>query len=495
MNELVLGLDIGTSSVKAVAFDFEGKVKASATIRHPLYSPYPGWAEQDPSDWRTGAFESIRQVVAMIKPDEIKVIGLSGQSPSHALIDHAGNPLGMAIIWRDQRARQEAEWLARNISEEETARWTGLNGIATTTLSPARLLWLKNHRPEDWQRTRFIAHPKDFIGLALTGEIATDMQTAFTLVNPATGQYDPEYFARLGIPTGFMPVARLPVEIIGGVSAQAASLTGIKSGTPVIAGTIDAFCDSLAGGANHPGRAVVVAGTSEVVSLGTAGIKSGKGVYLAEIGHEGHFLCGPTQAGGDTLTWLGKGFFSDVDPSDLFEKLETEASSITAGSGGVIFLPYLNGERAPVWDSLAKGCFFGLSFEHTRKHCARAVYEGVGYSVRHVLETCEEIAGTQADQIVVCGGGSRSQFWNQIKADILQRPIFPAVVRESACLGAAILACVGSGIYPNLDRAVKNMLQLGSAMEPRIETTEQYQQGYRIYRGLYPALKPLFHEA
>lgn len=495
MKELVLGLDIGTSSVKAVAFDFEGKVKASAAVRHPLYSPYPDWAEQDPSDWQTGAFESIRQVVAEVKPDEIKVIGLSGQSPSHALIDQAGNPLGMAIIWRDQRAHQEAGWLARNISEEEAARWTGLNGIAGATLSPARLLWLKNHRSEDWQRTRFVAHPKDFIGLALTGEIATDVQTAFTLFNPATGQYEPEYFARLGIPPAFMPVVKLPTEIIGGVSAQAASLTGIKAGTPVVAGTIDAFCDSLAGGATRPGRAVDVAGTSEVVSLGTSSMKSGQGVYLAGIGHEGHFLCGPTQAGGDTLAWLGKGFYPDIDPPDFFEKLETEAGSVPPGSGGVIFLPYLNGERAPIWDSFAKGCFFGLSFEHNRKYCARAVYEGVAYSVRHVLENCEEIAGAQANQIVVCGGGSHSRFWNQIKADILQRPVFPAVVRESACLGAAILACVGLGVYPNVDQAGKNMLQLGAAIEPRAETAERYHQGYRIYRGLYPALKPLFPKA
>lgn len=495
MNEFVLGLDIGTSSVKAVAFDFEGRVKASATIHYPLYSPHPDWAEQDPSDWRSGALESIRQVVTEIKPDKIKVIGLSGQSPSHVLLDQAGNPLGMAIIWRDQRARQEAEWLAQNISEDEAIRWTGLNDIADATLSPARLLWLKNHRAEDWQRTCFIAHPKDFIGLALTGEIVTDVQTAFTLFNPATGQYDPEYFARLDIPPTLMPAVKLPTEIIGGVSAQAASLTGIKAGTPVVVGTIDAFCDSLAGGAIRPGQAVDVAGTSEVISLGVTNSKSGQGVYLAGIGHEGRFLCGPTQTGGDTLVWLGKGFYPDIDPADLFEKLETEAGSVPPGSGGVIFLPYLNGERAPIWDSLARGCFFGLSFEDNRRHCTRAVFEGVAYSVRHVLETCEEIAGTQADQIVICGGGSRNRFWNQIKADILQRPVYPAVVRETACLGAAILACVGLGAYPNLNQASKHMLQLGIAIEPRHETAEQYQQGYWIYRGLYPALKPLFQKA
>jgi xylulokinase len=487
-----IGLDIGTSSVKAGLFDIDGNLLANAAVSIPLYSPFEGWAEQDPQDWWSAACQALKQVMGKAGTSEVVALGLSGQCPGHVLVDRSGKSLGRAIIWRDQRAQEEARWLAENIPADKARAWTGSEFLGEATMPPARLVWLKTHAAAELKQATAILQPKDFIGMQLTGVAATDGNSAYCLYNFQSGRYEPDYFSALGVPVELMPHVLQPEEILGKVSREAAQTTGLPEGVIVVCGTIDAYCDNLAGGAIIPGNAVDVAGTSESVSLGVAIMANGNGVYSAAIGNAGYFLCGPTQAGCDTLRWLSQGFYPEAGGCVDFAKLEQDALAIPAGSDGLIFLPYLNGERAPIWDSQIRGGFIGLTLTHQRAHCTRAVYEGIGFAVRHILETCESVSGLKATSLTVCGGGSNSSFWNQIKADILQRPVAAMKVSQTGCLGAAMLASVGAGAYPDLSTANRKMMRLKSALQPDAANAEKYEMAYQRYRALYPALKPVF---
>jgi xylulokinase len=492
VRDLLIGLDIGTSAVKAVLFNLQGQ--ALATHREPLvvFTPERGWAEQDPQDWWQGAQAALKAILTDADAGSVAAVGLCGQCPSHVLVDDGDQALGRAIIWRDRRARAEAEWIGTHISAEQAELWTGSPLLVDVTLPPARLRWLQTHRAEDWDRTRAVIQPKDYVGLQLTGKLATDINSAFCLAEAETGSYHPDYFKALDLPMEKLPPTIPPTGVLGEINRYAAALTGLVEGTPVVAGTIDAWCDTLGGGGSIPGTAIDVAGTSEIISLATDRRFHGQGVFLAELGTEVRFLCGPTQVGGESLRWLAEAFYAEASGVANFERLEADAAAIPPGSEGLIFMPYLDGERAPIWDPTARGSLIGLTLSHDRRHMARAVYEGVAFAVRHVLETCEEITEASAERVIACGGGSRSRFWNQVKADVLQRPVVPTVVQESACLGAAILAAVGVGKHESLSTASRHMVRLGEAVRPNPETETCYKMNYAAYRELYPALRPIY---
>ncbi|MFH1633071.1 MAG: FGGY family carbohydrate kinase [Chloroflexota bacterium] len=516
MSKLVVGLDIGTSSVKAGLFDLDGRKVALARTRYEIYSPHDGWAEQNSAEWWAGAKEALNAVMSGIDPARVAGVGLCGQCPGHVLVDGSGNAIGNAIIWRDRRAKREASWLAENIPGEQAAKWIGTFLGADAATPPARLLWLRDNLPGDWERARLVLQPKDYIGLKLTGEAKTDIHSAYCLVNPKTGKYEEDYFDLLGLPTEIMPPALSLTDPLGTVSSRAAEQTGLPVGVPVIVGTIDAWCDNLAGGVTQVGAAVDVAGTSEMISMHSKVDYPGGPVFLAQLGDDLRFLCGPTQAGGDTLRWLSDGFLQNnngqVTPPELgagglitppelgaggrfqdkFDRLQFLAEGVPAGSGGVIFLPYLYGERAPIWDPAARAGFLGLTGAHDLRHCVRAVYEGVGFAIRDILEICEQINSHKAEYLMVCGGGSQSRFWNQIKADIIQRCVKPTQVSESACLGAAILASVGVGIFPKLSDAGANMIRFKETIEPNITNAAVYEDAFKKYLKIYPGLLPVF---
>lgn len=489
--QALLGVDIGTSAVKAALFNLQGCLLSSARVPHGISSPQPGWAEQDPVDWRDGVNTAIRQVLESLQDVEVAAVGLSGQCPGHILADNDGNPIGSAIIWRDIRAQAEADWIRNHISPEDAASWTGLSSLGSPTLPPARLLWLKAHRPEDWENCAHILEPKDFIALHLTGRAATDANTAYCLIRPETSTYDPEYMQILGIEIDKLPAVFQPTEFIGEITDRAASLTGLRPGTPVAAGTIDAYCDSVAGGALQPGRAVDVAGTSEIVSLGTDTLVQSNGVFLASVVKDGQFICGPSQAGGDTLQWLAKVFYPGLSFSAALPQIEAEAGSIPAGCEGLVFVPCLYGARAPLWDTNIRGSFLRVDAGHQRAHFSRAVYEGVAFEVLHILETCELAYGRQAESITLCGGGSASHLWNKIKAGVLERELYPSAVRDTACLGAVILAATAAGFYPNVRLASQEMVRRLPRIEPEPGSFEIYSNNYRIYQSYLKFLASL----
>jgi xylulokinase len=495
MEAVVIGLDIGTSSVKAASFDECGRLLGRASKPIALHCPVPGWAEQDPADWWDAACAVLKEVLNGSTYKRVAALGLSGQCPGHVLVDADGRSIGRAIIWRDQRAVEEAAWLARQISPAQSLAWVGTDTLADATCPPARLLWLKRNRGQDWNRAVAVLQPKDYIALQLTGKFGTDCLSAYCLVNPDSGHYDREYFIALGLPVEKMPPVLQPIEVLGQVSSPASLQTGLKVGTPVITGMIDAYCDNLAGGVLHPGRAVDVAGTSEIVSLAVDRKVEARGVYPASLGGEGTFLCGPMQAGGDTLRWLSACFYAEVAPPVDYARLEQQASLAPVGCERLVFLPYLDGERAPLWDVNARAAFIGLTSRHDRRHCTRAVYESIGFAIRHILEVAEQAAGQTAHELVICGGGSRSTFWNQVKADILQRPARPTIVSETGCLGAAMLASVGIGIHASLKQACDRMILFAEPLTPDPLLGEIYETNYRAYRDYYPALKTVLPAA
>jgi len=489
VKDLLVGLDIGTSSVKAGVFDSNGRKLASASIPVEILAPQPGWAEQDPQAWWQASRQALLQIAKNVQQERIGAIGLAGQCPSHVLVDVHGQAIGRAIIWRDRRAQAEADWIRQQISPDQAREYLGTETTWDAASPPARLLWLKALRPGDWKSAVAILQPKDYIALHLTGQTATDLYSAYNLANPTTGEYAEGLFSNLGIDLAKMPPLCKPIDRVGEVSGTASQITGLPAGTPVIAGTIDAFCDTLAGGVACPGRAVDVAGTSEIVSLEIKRKVTALGIFPWSLENQVTFLCGPMQAGGETLRWLARNFFPESGENPDYSCLELEAGSVPPGSEGVVFLPYLDGERTPLWDASARGCFYGLSFRHRRGHFLRAGYEGVAFAVRHVLELEEEASGLPAEKIVACGGGSLSDFWNQVKADVLKRPVYPTEYGETGCLGAVILASVGMQIYPNLIAASQAMVRLKEGVPPDLEQADVYDQGYERYRELYPALR------
>jgi xylulokinase len=489
MKEVVIGLDIGTSSVKAAGFDRNGLLLGKASEPVALHSPKPGWFEQEPGDWWNAACKVLNQLLTVIDPAQVIALGLSGQCPGHVLTGSDQEPIGRAIIWRDQRAQAESVWLEKHIPAEQAIRWTGTAFLQDATCPPARLLWLKKNRPADWKLTRAVLQPKDFISLKLTGKTGTDRYSAYCLVSPVSGIYETDYFAALGLPVDKMPAIFKMTGVIGEVSKIAGGHTGLKDGTPVVIGTIDAYCDNLAGGVTRPQCAVDVAGTSEIISMAAEAGAAGEGIFPASLEEGITFVCGPTQAGGDTLHWLATSFYAENSRPVNYGKMESEAGLAPAGSDGLVFLPYLNGERSPIWDPQARGAFLGLTFHHDRRHFTRAVYESIGFAIRHILELAEKAAHSKARELVTCGGGSRSAFWNQVKADVLQVPVRPAAVSETGCLGAAMLASAGAGIHPTIRQACDRMVSFLTPVEPDQRNAGTYETGYQAYRRYYPAIR------
>jgi len=497
MKSLFVGLDLGTSAVKAGLFDATGDALHLARSPYAVRTPRPHWVEQEPEEWWAAACGALRETLAGVDPGDVAAVGLSGQTPGHVLVAANGASLCPAIIWSDQRAFEEAAWLAEHITAEQARAWTASSFIADVTQPPARLLWLMRHCADQWARCAAVIQPKDFLAFRLTGRIATDQQSSYCLYNPRTGRYDPEYLQTLDIAPDKMPPVLAPTDIVGHVTPEAAAATGLFAGTPVVCGTIDAWCDIIGCGGVSPGQAVDVTGTSEVVALITghpvaeeaAASPEAAGVLGAYLLEDLYWVGGPMQGGGGTLLWWSGGFY-DRQP-DL-QQLAAEAAAIPPGADGLLFLPYLCGERAPVWDPQARGAFVGITDRHTRAHCARAVYEGIAFAVRDVLERSQAAAGLRAATLRVSGGPSRSGLWNQIKADVTGLPVQQMSVSDAACLGAAMLAAIGARAHGNLAAAAAAMVRPAHLSVPEPGAAARYNDLFGTWRMLYAALRPLF---
>ena len=495
----LIGIDIGTSGAKTALFDETGKLLASYTGEYPLYQPQNGYAEQDPADWWEATVDGIRTVLEKsgVSASDVKGIGLSGQMHGLVMLDSECEVLRRSIIWCDQRTATECEEITTRV---------GARRLMDITMSPAltgftasKILWVRNHEPEIYAKCRHILLPKDYIRHRLTGEFATEVSDAsgMQLLDIAGRQWSDEVLSALDIDRSLLAEVHESPAVTGVVSSQAAALTGLAAGTPVVGGAGDCAAGAVGAGVVRDGQASASIGTSGVVFAHTSRLSPDHAgrvhTFCTAVPGAWHVM-GVTQGAGLSLKWFRDNFciseketaaMMGVDPYYLMDKA---AENISIGADRLLYLPYLMGERTPHLDPNARGLFFGLSAIHTRAHLLRAVMEGVIYSLRDCLSVFEE-NGIRLDSIMACGGGGVSSLWRQMLADVFDCPVRTAVSAEGGALGAAILAGVGVGVYASVEQGCDAVIRIRSEQTPIPQNTALYQPYYRLYSSLYEKIQ------
>lgn len=487
----LLGLDVSTTGSKALLIDETGVVIASHTTPNPISQPQPLWSEQAPADWWQGIQQSIKTVVQHIADaGAIQAIGLTGQMHGLVCLDEQGAVLRPSILWNDQRTQAECDWITETIGEKRLIQLTG--NRALTGFTAPKIIWVRNHEPDVYAQIAHILLPKDYVRFKLTGDYATDLAgaagTSLLDVNQRT--WSEQVLEELDIPLAWMPKTHEGPEVTGVVNEEAAQLTGLKPGTPVVGGGGDQAAQATGVGAVETGVIALTVGTSGVVFAplpSYAYEPDGRlHAFCHAVPHQWHFMGVMLSAAG-SLQWYRDTLAPDVD----FSVLTDEAQAIPPGCEGLVFLPYLTGERTPHPDPLARGSFVGLTVRHTRAHLTRAVMEGVAFGLRDSFELIKQSEAGVINEVRVSGGGAKSQVWRQILADVFGAPLVVAEAVEGAAYGAALLAGVGGGVWTDVKSAAQACVKLGERIEPGKQAAN-YQDVYLLYRDLYPALQPLF---
>jgi xylulokinase len=487
---LLLGIDVGTTSCKAAVFDAEGRELGVGTaLCDPVRFGPDGSAEQEAAGFWRAARAAIRDALALLGPrPPVAAVGLSGAWTNVFARD--GVPLDMAITWQDARATAEAAWLRQEVGQAAMDSWLAIALPISPALPVARLLWLRRHRPEMLDGAVRMAQAKDLVAWHLTGRWATDIVSGVCLVDPRTRRIAPELASLLGLPETLLPELRDPSDLIGAVSEEAAAATGLPAGVPVACGIVDSWASMLGAGLGAPGIACDVTGTSEIVGLAApAPAADPRGLFSMRLREGTHVVYGLTVAGGDSFRWFVEAFIDPGAGAEGFALFEREAAAAPPGAEGLVFLPYLLGERSPVWDAQVRGAFAHVDRGHRRQHFARAVIEGLAHAVRHLLELAEAVGGARAEVLRVCGGGARSRLVNQVKADVLQRPVEMLTATEAGTLGAAMLAGIGLGLFRDPAEAAGRMVRPARRILPDPALGAGYDAAHRRYRALYPALR------
>lgn len=487
---LLMGVDLGTSSTKAVIVDHNGQLKALATQEYSFDTPHPGWAEQDPDVWLDAALRTMRQALseANVAADEIEAIGLSGQMHGTVCLSGDGQPVRPAIIWADQRTRKQVQRVEREIGKRRLAEWTA-NPLATGFML-ATWLWLQENEPETMRDTARLLLPKDYVRYRLTGELGTEPSDASsTLLFDTVRQcWSRPLLDALGINANLLPPVRGSAEIAGGLDAEMAALCGLPSGTPVVLGGSDQSMQALGNGVVEPGVLSCTIGTGGQLLAPTRDPVFDPDLRLHLFCHampNTWYLMGAILSAGLSLKWLRDRIFGD----EPYQAMAQAASDIPPGAEGLFFLPYLAGERTPHMDPEAQGAFVGLTLRHHRGHLVRAVMEGVVLALRDGFELMLQL-GIPVVRVVASGGGTRHPLWLQLQADILNRPIYQTQTEEAAAVGAALLAGVGTQLFADAWEACRRSVRWRTAVvQPNPENVARYDAAFLTYRRLYPALK------
>ncbi len=488
-----LGIDVSTTGAKALLVDESGRVVSSATTALSLSTPKPLWSEQNPHEWWDGVAASIRRALADagIAGTAVQSVGLTGQMHGLVLLDAGGAVLRPAILWNDQRTGAECDEMRARVGRERLIQITGNDAL--TGFTAPKILWVKNHEPDLYAQAAHVLLPKDYIRLRLTDDYAMDKAdgSGTILFDLKARTWSDPLLEMLGIPRAWMPPTYEGPDVTGVVSAAAAAETGLAAGTPVMAGGGDQAAGAVGVGAIAPGVVGLVLGTSGVVFATTpSALIEPEGrlhAFCHSVPDRWHFMGVMLSAAG-SLAWHR----DTLAPGTPFDALTQEADAIPAGSEGLLFLPYLTGERTPYPDPLARGAFVGLTVRHTRPHLTRAVLEGVAFGLKDSFLLIQQAGLGAIEQVRASGGGTRSPLWRQILADVLDVELVTVNTTEGAAYGAALLAGVGAGAWPSVDDAAAATIHVTGSTAPNAENAAFYAGQHAHYRALYPALTPTF---
>jgi len=488
-----IGIDTSTTATKALLMDERGQVLGVASNEYPYDTPQPLWSEQDPSLWWRATAESIRQVIAKtgVDADSVKGIGLTGQMHGLVLLDEKGDVLRPAILWNDQRTGSQCDAIRSKLGREKLIQITGNDAL--TGFTAPKILWVQEHEPEIWERARHILLPKDYVRFKLTGEFASDRAggAGTILFDLAKRDWSLEVLSALDIPAEYLPKAYEGTVVTGTLSTAVADELGLPAGIPIYGGGGDQAAAAVGTGAVKAGVVSLSLGTSGVVFATT------DGPYIEPEGRLHAFchsvpgkwhLMGVMLSAAGSLRWHRDTFAPDAS----YDALLKPAADVPAGSDGLLFLPYLTGERTPHPDPLARGAFVGLTVRHSFPHLTRSVLEGVSFGLKDSFELMKSAGLENISQVRVTGGGARSPLWRQILADVFGAEIVTVNAEEGAAFGAALLAATGSGAFRSVESACDKTIQITGVTSPG-GNRKAYEKLYSLYRGLYPALKPTFH--
>ncbi len=488
-----LGIDVSTTSAKALLIDEAGNVVATGSTDLALSTPKPLWSEQNPYEWWDAAVESIRSALnqAGVRGDTVKAVGLTGQMHGLTLLDKAGKVLRPAILWNDQRTQAECDEITQTLGLERLLAFTG--NKALTGFTAPKILWVRKNEPEVYAQAAHILLPKDYVRYRLTGDFAVDKAdgSGMILFDLKKRDWSPEVLDALQIPLEWLPKTYEGSEITGVISAEAAALTGLKAGVPVVGGGGDQAAQAVGVGAVVSGVVALTLGTSGVIFASTPAPYIEKEGRLHAFCHSApglwHFMGVMLSAAG-SLRWYRDTFA----PGRGYDDLLAPAHQIAVGSEGLLFLPYLTGERTPYPDPLARGAFVGLTVRHTMPSMTRAVLEGVAFGLRDSMELIRNAGLGQIDQVRISGGGARSALWRQILADVMNCELVTVNTTEGAAYGSALLAGVAAGAWSSVPEACAATVKTLSCTAPQPQAVAAYEGFYAQYRALYPALKPTF---
>ena len=489
-----LGIDVGTGGSRAVLIDHHGQIIAAKTVEHEAFaSPQTGWAEQDPRDWWRASAIAIRGIVEddKVNVDEIAGVGLSGQMHGSVLLDERDEVLRPALIWCDQRTELQCQRLTNEIGASRLIELTCNPALTGFTLP--KLLWVRDNEPEVWSRVRSVLLPKDYVRFRLTGEKATDVADASgtLLLDVSQRRWSTEMMAAAAIDEKILPRVYESQEITGVLSDTAAAEVGLRSGIPVVAGAGDQAAGAVGVGIVQPGSVSATIGTSGVVFAATnqpaLDPKGRVHTFCHAIPARWHVM-GVTQGAGLSLRWF-KDQFGVIDgDGDPYDYLIREAAAVPPGANGLLWAPYLMGERTPHLDPNARAALVGITASHTRAHVVRAILEGVAFSLRDSFEILKEM-GVPAQNVRLAGGGARSALWRQIQADIYGQPVEIVEAEEGAAYGVALLAGVGTKAWSSVDEACLSVVKTKARIAPDIKSAELMDRQYKAFQALYPALR------
>jgi xylulokinase len=501
MTAKLLGVDVGTSGTRAVLLDETGRVLGAATAEHaPMASREVGWAEQEPQDWWRAVCSAIRECMtkACVRGGEVTGVGVTGQMHGLVLLDAQGEVLRPSIIWCDQRTDAQCRAITERVGAQRLIALTANPALTGFTLP--KILWVREHEPEIWSRTRAVLLPKDYVRFQMTGALATDVADASgtLLFDVVKRRWSEAMLEAFDVRPELLPKVFESPEITGSVSKDGANATGLREGTPVAAGGGDQSAGAVAMGIVRPGDVSATIGTSGVVFAATSGPKlEPRGrvhTFCHALPGRWHVM-GVTQGAGLSLRWFREQFGTARNGrTQSYDEMTAEAATVPAGADGLLWTPYLMGERTPHLDPHARGALVGLTAQHTRAHVIRAILEGVAFSLRDTLTIFREL-NVPVNSIRLGGGGARSSLWQQIQADIYGMPVDLIGVDEGPAYGAALLAGVGTGVWPSVAAACETAVHVAKRVQPIPANVQLMSLRYEEYRKIYPALRTVSHSA